>query len=367
MKKLRIATMVTGHYTTPPPFGVIYAPMDIAIAVSEGLARRGHEVTFFAPEGSDIKVSRVESGGLKPLKQNGELKILRGPNVGGAEGAKIFALWDQYLISLMYKGALEGKFDIIHIHPVDRALPLAYAIRNIPTVYTLHDPIYPWRAEVFNMFVSPSQYYVSISDAQRKPAPDLNWLATIYNGIDLAGIPFSEKPGSYLLFVGRITPEKGVAEAVEVARKTGEKLFILGPEVTGSYWEEKIKPYLGDQIRHIGVVSRKELYEYYKNAKATLIPIQWEEPFGLVMTESMATGTPVVALRRGSVPEVIDHGKTGYIVDSVDEMADALKKIGRLNRRECRKRVEENFTTELMVDHYEKEFLRILGDKEKNK
>lgn len=352
--------MVTGHFATPPPFGVIYAPMDIAVAVSEGFQRRGHEVTFFAPEGSDIKVSRVESGGLKPLRQNGELEILKGPNVGGVEAAKIFTLWDQYLLSLMYKEALEGKFDILHIHPVDRALPLAQAIRNIPTVYTLHDPVSPWRAEVFRMFASPNQHYVSISDAQRVPAPDLNWLSTIYNGIDLVDIPFSEKHGDYLLFVGRITPEKGVAEAVEVARKTGEKLFILGPMVTGSYWEEKIKPYLGDQIRHIGVVPRKELYEYYKNAKATLIPIQWEEPFGLVMTESMATGAPVVAFRRGSVPEIIDHGKTGYIVESVEEMADALKKIDRIDRRECRKRVEENFTTEHMVDRYEKEFLKIL-------
>ena len=172
------------------------------------------------------------------------------------------------------------------------------------------------------------------------------------------------------MFVGRITPEKGVAEAVGVARKTGEKLFILGPEVTGSYWEEKIKPYLGDQIRHIGVVSRKELYEYYKSAKATLVPIQWEEPFGLVMIESMATGTPVVAFRKGSVPEVVDHGKTGYIVGSIEEMADALKKIDRIDRRECRRRIEANFTKELMVDHYEEEFLRLsshLQDKEKTK
>ncbi|KKT22431.1 MAG: Glycosyltransferase, partial [Parcubacteria group bacterium GW2011_GWB1_43_8b] len=241
---------------------------------------------------------------------------------------------------------------------------------KVPTVYTLHDPIYPWRAEMFQMFASPNQYYISISDAQRVPAPDFNYLATIYNGIDLADVPFSEKHGDYLLFVGRITPEKGVAEAVEVARKTGEKLFILGPETTGSYWEEKIKPYLGDQIRHIGVVSRKELYEYYKNAKATLVPIQWEEPFGLVMVESMATGTPVVAFRRGSVPEVIDHGKTGYVVDSVSEMADALKKIDRIDRRECRRRVEANFTTELMVNRYEKEFLRLFAhfrDKEKTK
>lgn len=366
MKKLRIATMVTGHYTTPPPFGVIYAPIDIAIAVSEGLERRGHEVTFFGPEGSDVKVSRVESGGLKPLQQNGGLPILKDNKAGGAEIPKVFNLWDQYLLSLMYKEALEGKFDILHIHPVDRALPFGFAVRNIPTVYTLHDPIYPWRAEIFHMFASPNQHYVSISNAQRKPAPNLNYLATIYNGIDLTDIPFSKKHGDYLLFVGRITPEKGVAEAIEVARKTGEELFILGPEVTGSYWEEKIKPYLGDQIRHIGILSRKELYEYYKNAKATLVPIQWEEPFGLVMTESMATGTPVVAFRRGSVSEVINHSQTGYIVDSVDEMVDALKKIYRIDRRECRKWVEKSFTTERMINCYEEEFLRLNNFRNKN-
>lgn len=354
--------MVTGHYTTPPPFGVIYAPMDIAVAVSEGLQRRGHEVTFFAPEGSDIKVSRVESGGLNPLQQHGGLSILKNENVGGAEISKIFNLWDQYLLSRIYKGALEGRFDILHIHPVDRALPFGFAVRNVPTVYTLHDPMYPWRAEIFRMFASLNQHYISISDAQRRPAADLNWAATIYNGIDLTDIPFSDTCGDYLLFVGRITPEKGVAEAVEVARRTGERLFILGPEVTGPYWEEKIKPYLGDQIRHIGVVSRKELYEYYKNAKATLAPIQWEEPFGLVMIESMATGTPVIALRRGSAPEVIDHGTTGYVVDSVDEMVDALKNVDGIDRRECRKRVETNFTTERMVHRYEEEFSRLLAD-----
>ena len=361
MIKLRIATMVTGHYTTPPPFGVIYAPMDIAVAVSEGLQRRGHDVTFFAPEGSDIKVLRVESGGLKPLQQNGGLPILKDKKVGGAEVSKVFNLWDQYLLSLMYKEALESKFDVLHIHPVDRALPLAYAARKVPTVYTLHDPIYPWRAEMFKMFASPNQYYISISDAQRVPAPDFNYLATIYNGIDLADIPFSEKHGDYLLFVGRITPEKGVAEAVEVARKTGEKLFILGPETTGSYWEEKIKPYLGDQIRHIGVVSRKELYEYYKNAKATLVPIQWEEPFGLVMIESMATGTPVIAFRRGSVPEIVIDGKNGFIVNTVEEMAEATKKIGRIDRNLCRAHIEQNFDLKRMIDRYEKEFLKLVG------
>lgn len=361
MKKLRVATMVTGHYTTPPPPGVIYAPMDIAVAVSEGLSRRGHEVTFFAPEGSKIKASGVRTCGLKALRQNGELSILAGPNVGGAERAKIYNLWDQFLLSTIYKEVLDGKFDLIHVHPADRALPLAYAIRNIPTVYTLHDPIYPWKAEVFRMFSSPNQYYVSISNAQRKPAPDLNYLATIYNGIAIEEAPFIQKPkGNYLLFVGRLHPEKGVAEAVEVARKTGEELLILGPPVTGEYWDKKIKPYLGEKIRHIGVVSRKELYEYYGNAKATLVPIRWEEPFGLVMTESMAVGTPVIAFRRGSVPEIVVDGKNGFIVDTIEGMVEATKKIDQIDRHSCRKHVEENFGLEKMIDEYEKSFLKII-------
>jgi glycosyltransferase involved in cell wall biosynthesis len=366
MKKLRVATLVTGHFTTPPPPGVIYAPMDIAVGVSEGLAKRGHEVTFFAPEGSKIKVLKVETGGLKALRQNGELAILAGPNVGGAERAKIYGLWDQFLLSALYKEVLDGKFDIVHVHPVDRALPLAYAIRNVPTVYTLHDPIYQWRAEVFRMFSSPNQHYVSISDSQRRPAPDLNYLATIYNGIDTEKIPFFEKPkGEYLLFVGRLHPEKGVAEAVEVAQKTGDELIIMGPPVTGEYWDKEVKPYLGEKIRHIGVVSRKELYEYYGNAKATLVPIQWEEPFGLVMVESMATGTPVIAFRRGSVPEIVVDGKNGFMVNTVDEMAEATKKINIIARNFCRTYVAQNFSLKRMVDRYEESFLRLakLGER----
>ena len=173
-------------------------------------------------------------------------------------------------------------------------------------------------------------------------------------------IPFIQKPkGNYLLFVGRLHPEKGVSEAVEVARKTGEELLILGPPVTGEYWDKKIKPYLGKKIRHIGVVPRNKLYEYYGNAKATLVPIQWEEPFGLVMTESMATGTPVIAFRKGSVPEVVLDGKTGFVVNTVDEMIKAVKKIDRIDRRACRKHTEENFGLEKMIDEYEKSFLKI--------
>jgi hypothetical protein len=166
MKKLRIATIVTGHFTTPPPKGVVYAPMDIAMWVGEGLVKRGHQVDFYAPTGSKIKVTKVVSDGLRALKKNGEETVLKNLRTGAADISKIFNLWDQYLIAQMFKRAEKGNYDILHIHPVDRALPLALSHSKIPVVYTLHDPIYPWRAEIFKMFSSSNQYYVSISDAQ---------------------------------------------------------------------------------------------------------------------------------------------------------------------------------------------------------
>jgi len=260
----------------------------------------------------------------------------------------------------MYKAAENNEYDLLHIHPADKALPLALSHPNVLTVYTLHDPIYPWRGDVFRIFSAPNQYYVSISDAQRKPAPDLNYLATIYNGIDLKLFPYSEKAGDFFLFVGRIAPEKGVAEAVEAARIADVNLIIIGPPVTGAYWEERIKPFLNDKIKYLGHVSYHELYKYYQKAKAILVPIQWEEPFGLVMTEAMACGTPVIAFRRGSVPEIIKDNKTGFIVENVGEMAEAIKKIGNIKRKNCREHVEKNFGTDKMVENYEKEFLKIV-------
>lgn len=363
MKKLRIATMVTGHFITPPAKGVIYAPMDIAIWVSEGLVKRGHKVDFYAPTGSKIKVTKVVSDGLRALKKNGEETVLKNLRAGGAEISKVFNLWDQYLIAQMFKKAEKDNYDILHIHPVDRALPLALSHFKIPVVYTLHDPIYPWRAEIFKMFSSPNQYYVSISDAQRKPAPKLNYLATIYNGIDIDAFPFSRGSGDYLLFVGRLHPEKGVAEAVEVARQTGEKLLIIGPPVTGDYWNKRVAPYLNEKIKYLGYVPYKKLFCYYQRAKATLMPIQWEEPFGLVMTESMACGTPVIAFNRGSVPEIVIDGKTGFIIkdNNLEKMADAVKKINKINRADCRKHVEQNFSIQCMIDRYEEVFLKIVS------
>lgn len=363
MKKLKIATMVTGHFTTPPPKGIVYAPMDIAVEISEGLVRKGHQVDFFGPEGTNIKVTKVVTAGLKALNQPEGAAITKGQNVGNAEVNKIFNLWDQYLIAKMFAEAEKGKYDLLHIHPSDRALPLALSHPAVPVFYTLHDPIYPWKAEVFSMFASPNQHYISISDAQRQPAPNLNYAATIYNGIDLAAFPYSDSHDDYLLFIGRLQPEKGLAEAVQIAKMTGEKLLIIGPPVTGEYWDKKIVPYLDDKIQYLGFVPRAELFKYYQRAKATLAPIQWEEPFGLILTESMACGAPVIAFARGSVPEIVREGKTGFIIkdNNLKAMAGAVKKIGEINRVDCRKHVEQNFSIQRMVDHYEEVFLKIIS------
>jgi len=362
MKKLKIATMVTGHFATPPPEGIIYAPMDVAVDITEGLVKKGHLVDFYGPEGTKVNATRVVSFNLKPLKQPEGEKIIKGLNVGNAEINKIFNLWDQYLIAKMFEAAEKGEYDLLHIHPPDRAIPLGLSHPKIPVFYTLHDPIYPWRAEVFSMFASPNQYYISISDAQRKPAPNLNYAATIYNGVNLNDFPFSKEHDDYLLFLGRIQPEKGVAEAIQVAKITGDKLLIIGPPVTGEYWDKRIAPYLNDKIQYLGYVPREQIFKYYQRAKATLVPIQWEEPFGLVLTESMACGTPVITFDRGSVPEIIVDGKNGFIIknNDIEAMAEAVKKIDAINRADCRAHVENNFSIERMVDRYEKIFLKII-------
>lgn len=362
--KLEIGMMISGHYTIPQPKGIIYAPMLIAQAIAEGLTKKGHLVYFFAPQGSKLKVAKVISGGISPLqgisgKKN--LKILSGPNVKEIEVNKIFNLWDQYFISLAYKMALKNKLDLLHIHPIDRGLPFGLAVEKIPVVYTLHDPIYPWRAEIFRMFQSKNQYLVSLSEAQRKPAPDLNWAGTVYNGLDLKKFPFSEKPKSHCLFLGRLLPTKGVKEAIEACKKAKEKLIIAGAPNKGEYWEKEIKPHLSKDIQYVGNIPYEKTYQYYGQAKVTLCPIQWEEPFGLTFIESLACGTPVIVFDRGSAREVVKDGETGFVVKNAEEMIKAIKKSGQIDRKKCRQLVEGNFTNERMVQEYEKIFYRILA------
>ncbi|MBI4134329.1 MAG: glycosyltransferase family 4 protein [Candidatus Terrybacteria bacterium] len=372
MKKLRVAEIVTAAFTAPPPAEVIYAPIFVAIDIACGLSDRGHDVTFFAPQGSHIPRVHIESGGVLPFHASypEDPEIYRAPDVRLAEREKIIGLWEQRLIAELYRRARVGEFDIIHAHAPDRTLPFASLVPT-PTAYTLHTPVMSWHEPSFAPFINEYQHFVSISDAQRRPAQKLPWRATIYNGLDLKKFPFSAKGGEEFLFSGRLIPQKGVREAIDAVRRLGARLTIVGahgaPKTARapkarvpSYWESEIAPQLtqGD-ITYAGLVSYDEIHRFYQTAKATLVPIKWEEPFGLTMIESMACGTPVIAFRRGSVPEIVVDGVTGFIVDTIEEMAEAMKKIDRIDRRACREHVERNFTVERMVDGYEKLFLEL--------
>ncbi len=370
-RKLKIGMMVSGLFSVPPPKDVIQAPMSVAKSIAEGIAKKGHQVYFFAPQGSKLKVTKIITGNLKPLKRAGwknNSKILQSSFVRQIETEKIFNLWDQYLISLMYKMALQKKLDLLHIHPIDRALPFGFSFEKIPVVYTLHDPVYPWRSEIFRMFSSKNQHLIAISNSQRKGSPRLNWTATIYNGLKLQQFPFSSQEGSYLLFSGRLLPKKGASEAIQASLKAKEKLIIAGAPNHGIYWEGKIKPYLGRNIRYVGNIPRQKIYQYYQKAKALLSPVQWEEPFGLTMIEAQACGTPVIAFDRGSVKEVVKDGKTGFVVPflakngkkNIQGLVEAVKKIDQIKRKDCRTWVEKNFTLEKMVNNYEKVYYKVL-------
>ncbi len=358
---MKIAMMVRGYIPSPRPNDIIYAPIDLAVSIAQGLTARGHDVTYFGPQGTDIPGVKTETLQFRPLVHNqkefGEL-------VNDTEKLMHYIpeLWDKRYVIEMFDRAEAGDFDVLHFHHPEAALPQATQRSTVPVVYTLHDPVYDWYRELFELYASPNQHFISISNNQRRDAPDLPYAATVYNGVDTSLWAYASKHEDYLLFAGRIVPEKGIKEAIQVAQKTKHRLLIIGPVYDDhrEYFDQYIKPHLNDKILYLGFMEQAQLVKYYQKAKAFLMPIQWEEPFGLTMAEAMACGTPVIALRRGSVPEVVVDGKTGFIVDSITEMAEAVGKIDEIKRKDCRDHVLENFSIEKMVDAYEQAFKDII-------
>ena len=364
-KPMKIALMVRAFIPMPRPSDMIYAPIDLAIAIAQGLGRKGHQVTIFAPLGTEVHGENisVETMNLRPLvhNQNEFTALLDNTEYLSHD---VHGLWDRYMVNEMYRRAENGDFDLLYFHHPESAMSTAASHLTIPTVYTLHDPLYGWYRELFELYASPNQKFISISNNQRRDAPDLPYAATVYNGTDIKLFEFSDTHDNYLLFAGRITAEKGVKEAIQVAKSTGHRLLIVGPVNHGSqdYFDQYIKPQLDDQILYLGRMDQPQLVKYYQKAKAVLTPVQWEEPFGLTTIEAMACGAPVISLHRGAAPEIIVDGKTGYITHSIAEMIEAVGKLDKINRRDCRDHVAKKFNYEQMVDHYEKAFYDIIGD-----
>lgn len=354
---MRIAMMVRAFIPVPRPSEMIYAPIDLASEIAAGLAARGHQIDFYAPMGSSITGVNIVSCNLRAMAPTNEdfREIIEDP-------AKMThyapALWDSYMVNRMFRRARSGQYELLHFHHPESALAMAEVYRDVPVVYTLHDPAQSWLKELYELYQSNNQFYVSISNNQRRSAPDLPYLATVYNGIDPRDYPFNANPENYLLYAGRIAPEKGVKEAISVAKQTHNRLLIIGPVYpdTQGYFDQYIKPELNNQILYLGFLERDKLPVYYQKAKAVLTPVQWEEPFGLTTIEALASGTPVISFRRGAAPEIIEDGKSGFVVNTTAEMVTAVKRVGQIKRENCRKRVTRHFSVKKMVDGYEDAF-----------
>lgn len=305
--------------------------------LTEELVRRGHEVTLFASGDSetDARLVSVTREALRLRDEDVD------PN-----------LHLMLELGLVFERA--HQFDVIHSHVDYFALPFARLVKT-PVVTTLHGRLdLPGLRTVYERFSAAP--LVSISDSQREPIPNANWAATVYNGTDVRAYTFNEKGGDYFAFVGRICPEKNIEGAIDIARRTGIPLRIAAKvdPVDAEYHESVIKPLIdGRQVEYLGELGDEEKDELLGSALALLFPVDWPEPFGLAMTEAMACGTPVLALRRGSVPEVVEDGVTGFVRESEEELAEVAEDVGRLSRRACRERVERHFSVEAMTDGYE--------------
>ncbi len=330
-----------------PPFR--YGGIELIVSLlTDELVRRGHEVTLFA-SGDSITKANLKAVHDQALRLDKEVKEP--------------GLYEQMMLSDLYQQA--HHFDIIHSHIGCAALPYSVFVKT-PTVHTTHGIFTPDNEKMFRRFAS--QPYTSISEAQREPRLGLNYVHTVYNGIEPDSYPFQEKPTQppYLAFVGRLSPEKGPEGAIEIARATGLPLKMAGKvdAVDRAYYDEQLKPLIdGEQIEYLGEVSHEEKVQLLKNATVTLFPITWREPFGLVMIESMATGTPVVGMALGSVPEVIAHGKTGFVCNTIEQMIEAVPEAMKLDRQTCRDYVLNRFSVSTMATEYERAFEKVLSGK----
>jgi glycosyltransferase involved in cell wall biosynthesis len=335
MTNKRVAILSPVAWRTPPrQYG---AWETVAGNITEGLAARGWDVTLFATKDS------VTQGRLRAV-------IDQGYEENRAVDPKVA----EYLhISEAFEHAAE--FDLIHSHYDFMALTYSRLVKT-PVLTTIHGFSSPKIMPVYQKY--RDGYFVSISDSDR--APGLNYLATVYNGIDVSLYPFQESPGEELIFLGRIHPDKGVHLAIAVARLSGLRLLIAGIIQDKEYFETQVKPYLDDrEIRYIGPVDVAGKNQLFSRARALLHLNTIPERFGLVLAEANAAGVPVIAMDLGSCREVIEDGKTGFLVNGVNEAVEALKRVHTIDRAACRRRVEHCFSIKTMVEAYERVYCRI--------
>jgi glycosyltransferase involved in cell wall biosynthesis len=339
---VRVAILSPVWFPVPPPR---YGGIEWIVALlADGLADRGHDVTLFASGDSQTKAKLVSVFPDAPSEFIGQSNY---------ELHHALACYEQ-----------ADEFDIVNDHSGALSAALGGGSPT-PVVHTVHGPLNRRAGELYEQIdrVAPRVGLISLSMNQRSPLPHLNWVANCPNALDLSLYPVHPHRGEYLLFVGRMSPDKGAHRAVEVAEQLGLPLKLAGKMQElreEEFFDEAVRPHLTDEIEYLGEVSHAEKVDLLQNARATLFPIKWSEPFGLVMIESMACGTPVIATRYGAVPEVIDDGRTGIIVEDHTEMAGVIQQADAIDPMACRRYVEERFSKERMVADYEAAYAKAL-------
>jgi len=338
---MKIAMLSPLSWRTPPRH---YGPWENMVSVlTEQLVSMGIEVTLFAT-GDSFTAGELAWVCPRPYSEDASID----PKV-----------WECLHIAELFKRA--DEFDLIHNHY--DFLPLSYSgYTHTPVVTTIHGFSSPSILPVYKAY-NDSTYYVAISEADK--CAELDYIATIHHGIDLRQFAFSDKAGDYLLFFGRIHPDKGVYDAIEAASQTGKRLVIAGIVQDEDYFREKIEPRVdGTNVAYIGSVGPEKRQEILAGALAMLHLIHFDEPFGLSVVEAMACGTPVIAFGRGSMPELIVDGSNGFIVDNMAAAVEAVGKVGALDRRACRDHVEKHFTSQRMAHEYVRVYHKILEQRE---
>jgi glycosyltransferase involved in cell wall biosynthesis len=334
---MHIAMLSPIAWRTPPRH---YGPWEnVASLISEGLVSSGHEVTLFATADSQT------SGTLHAICSHGYEE----------DRTMIPKVWECLHISELFDHA--GEFDIIH-NNFD-FLPLTYTgLTTTPVVTTIHGFSSPGILPVYKKY-NGKTFYVSISDADR--SPDLDYIKTIHHGIDTKQFDLRAQGGDTLLFFGRIHNDKGAREAIEIAKARNKKLILAGIIQDQAYYDQYVAPHIdNEKVIYAGSVGPVERNRLLGKACALLHPILFDEPFGLSVIESMACGTPVIAFDRGSMPELIENGKNGFLVNNVDEAIEAVGRIKEIDRAHCRRHVERYFTVDRMIDEYIQVYEEIL-------
>lgn len=351
--KLRIAQITDLYESVPPP--LYGGTQRIVSSLTEGLVKKGHSVTLFACGNSKTKGELVSVYPHAMYRDHIEVTNIMYPILN---------------ITELFKRTEE--FDIIHAHlsiVTDYISLLGSLFFPKKFIYTIHftSPSlkgYKDRMAVLNEYKNAN--YVSISNSARQGYEHLKWIDTVYNGIEMDQFTFQPHPQDYFAWLGKFNPDKGTKEAILAAKKAGVKLILAGtidlqkPRFK-EYYEKEVKPLTdGKQIIYIGEKGGKEKDEFLGNAKGFLNPIIWEEPFGLVSVEAMATGTPVISFKRGALKETVKDGKTGYLVETLNQMVEKIKTIEAIDRKTCRKWVEDNFSAKRMVEKYEKLYQKLV-------